>query len=193
MPGWEMSKRAVRSFTAASPRVSDSKIARRLGSTSAWKILLSAPTARCIPINKLALMNCQACARGSNSSTGLPDGSSRMTCAPPGPVTISLSEQEAHAVPHQGCERGRGIPLHGETEKGRIEVHRRRQGIDYVAHADARHRSLPLLSANSPLFPSLAEQTLREIEPLLGFCQLLLEVVDAMLNCFEPLGDVDRG
>jgi hypothetical protein len=34
-----MSKRAVRSFTAASPRVSDSKIARRLGSASAWKIL----------------------------------------------------------------------------------------------------------------------------------------------------------
>jgi hypothetical protein len=36
-----MSKRAVRSFTAASPRVSDSKIARRLGSASAWKILFS--------------------------------------------------------------------------------------------------------------------------------------------------------
>src|SRR5918992_311226 len=36
--GCEMSKRAVRSFTAASPRVSDSKIARRLGSASAWKI-----------------------------------------------------------------------------------------------------------------------------------------------------------
>ena len=29
-------------FTAASPRVSDSKIARRLGSASAWKIRFSA-------------------------------------------------------------------------------------------------------------------------------------------------------
>lgn len=42
MAGWEMLKRAVRSFTAASPRVSDSKIARRLGSASAWKISSSA-------------------------------------------------------------------------------------------------------------------------------------------------------
>src|SRR5262245_16886021 len=40
--GCEMSKREVRSFTAASPRVSDSRIARRLGSASAWKILFSA-------------------------------------------------------------------------------------------------------------------------------------------------------
>ena len=43
-----MSKRAVRSFTAASPRVSDSKIARRLGSASAWKILFSAAAALCM-------------------------------------------------------------------------------------------------------------------------------------------------
>ena len=40
-----MSKRAVRSLTAASPRVSDWKIARRLGSASAWKILSSATAA----------------------------------------------------------------------------------------------------------------------------------------------------
>src|SRR5262245_7251325 len=40
-----MSKRAVRSFTAASPRVSSSRIARRLGSASAWKILFSATAA----------------------------------------------------------------------------------------------------------------------------------------------------
>src|SRR5262245_14894935 len=40
-----MAKRAVRSFTATSPRVSDSKIARRLGSASAWKILFSATAA----------------------------------------------------------------------------------------------------------------------------------------------------
>jgi hypothetical protein len=32
-------------LTAASPRVSDTKIARRLGSASAWKILFSAATA----------------------------------------------------------------------------------------------------------------------------------------------------
>src|SRR5687767_6385160 len=43
-----MWKRAVRSFTAASPRVSDSKIARRLGSASAWKILSGARVALCI-------------------------------------------------------------------------------------------------------------------------------------------------
>lgn len=32
--GWEMSKRAIKPFTAASPRVSDSKTARRLGSAT---------------------------------------------------------------------------------------------------------------------------------------------------------------
>src|SRR5690606_1566033 len=45
MAGWETSKRAVRSFTAASPRVSDSKIALRVRSPRAWKILSSAATA----------------------------------------------------------------------------------------------------------------------------------------------------
>src|SRR5690606_27477922 len=47
--GCEMSNRAVSSFTAASPCVSDSKIARRLGSARARKIRSRAASASRIP------------------------------------------------------------------------------------------------------------------------------------------------
>jgi hypothetical protein len=36
--------------------------------------------------------------RGWNNSTGLPDGSSRITCAPPGPATISSVRNETPAA-----------------------------------------------------------------------------------------------
>jgi len=45
-----MWKREVRSVTAVSPCVRDSKIARRLGSASAWKILFSATAALCVAL-----------------------------------------------------------------------------------------------------------------------------------------------
>src|SRR6476661_1581326 len=48
------------------------------------------------------------------------------------------------------------------------------------------------LVTNAPIFPRLAEQTLREIEPFLCFCQLLLDVLDTMFECFEPLSDLGR-
>ncbi|PYP97124.1 MAG: hypothetical protein DMD38_05470 [Gemmatimonadetes bacterium] len=47
-------------------------------------------------------------------------------------------------------------------------------------------------AANPPLFTCLAEQTFGEIETLLCFCQLLLEVLDTMFNCLEPFSDVGR-
>ena len=72
-----MSKRAVRSFTAASPRVSDSKIARRLGSASAWKILFSRPRSAW-RIYKRRLMDCQVV----ESAIGLPVDGARMTTRP---------------------------------------------------------------------------------------------------------------
>src|SRR5215471_9056447 len=50
-----MSKRAVSSFTAASPSVSCSKMARRLGSASAWKTAFSLSTRT----YKLILIDCQ--------------------------------------------------------------------------------------------------------------------------------------
>src|SRR2546422_10773581 len=42
------------------------------------------------------------------------------------------------------------------------------------------------------LFPRLAEYPLREIEPLLGFCELVSEVLDTTLDFLEPRGDVGR-
>ena len=48
------------------------------------------------------------------------------------------------------------------------------------------------LAANLPLFPRLAQQTLCEIEPLLCFCLLLLEVLDTTFQCLEPRGEVGR-
>src|SRR5690606_13211105 len=52
-----MSKRAVRSPTEASPRLRDSKIARRLGSASARKILSSTAMSLCMPTHKRLLMS----------------------------------------------------------------------------------------------------------------------------------------
>jgi hypothetical protein len=48
------------------------------------------------------------------------------------------------------------------------------------------------LATDAPVFPCLAEQTLCEIEPFLGFCQLLLEVLDTTFNCLEPRSDLGR-
>jgi hypothetical protein len=47
-------------------------------------------------------------------------------------------------------------------------------------------------TANPPLVASLAQQALGEIEALLCFRQLLLQFIDTMLDCLEPLRDVDR-
>ena len=46
------------------------------------------------------------------------------------------------------------------------------------------------LAADAPVFPRLAEQTLREIEPFLGFRQLVLDVLDGVLEGLEPRGDL---
>src|ERR1700752_672891 len=46
--------------------------------------------------------------------------------------------------------------------------------------------------ANPPLFPCLGEEALGEVETLLRFGQLALEVLHTMLNCFEPLRHVGR-
>ncbi len=51
----------------------------------------------------------------------------------------------------------------------------------------------PTSVAYPPLFPCLAEQALGEVETLLCFGQLLLEVLDTMFNCVEALRDVGRG
>src|SRR6266571_6450959 len=53
-------------------------------------------------------------------------------------------------------------------------------------------RTSASLTVNPPLFPCLAEQTLREIEPFLCFCQLQLEALEATFNCLEPRCDVGR-
>lgn len=47
-------------------------------------------------------------------------------------------------------------------------------------------------SKRSPFFARLAEQTLREIETLLGLSQFVLEVLDTTLECLESGRDVGR-
>jgi len=47
-------------------------------------------------------------------------------------------------------------------------------------------------SKRSPFFARLAEQTLREIETLLGLSQFVLEVLDTTLQCLESGSDVGR-
>src|SRR5690349_13259117 len=51
--------------------------------------------------------------------------------------------------------------------------------------------SLPL-GTDLPLFTRLAEQTLREVEPLLCFGQLLLHVLEAPFQRLEPGRDIGR-
>src|SRR2546430_697481 len=48
------------------------------------------------------------------------------------------------------------------------------------------------LAANLPLFPGLPQYPLRKIEPLLGFCLLLLQVLETTFQCLEPRNDVGR-
>lgn len=62
-----------------------------------------------------------------------------------------------------------------------------------MGHLRGIERRQSPLAANSPLFPSLTEQTLGEVEALVGIRQLPLEILDPMFNCLEPLGNIDRG
>ena len=49
------------------------------------------------------------------------------------------------------------------------------------------------LGGAKTLVPCLAEYTLCEVEPLLCFCLLLLEVLDTPFKGLEPRGVVGRG
>jgi len=47
--------------------------------------------------------------RGWNSSTGLPEGSSRMTCEPPGPATTSLVRNDTPAARSRVTSAARSV------------------------------------------------------------------------------------
>jgi hypothetical protein len=49
-----------------------------------------------------------------------------------------------------------------------------------------------VLSAKLPPFPRLAEQAFSEVEALLGFSQLLLDVLDITFQFFKPPRNVGR-
>jgi hypothetical protein len=49
-----------------------------------------------------------------------------------------------------------------------------------------------VLSAKLPPFPRLTEQAFREVETLLGFSQLLLDVLDITFQFLKPRRDVGR-
>ena len=125
------------------------------------------------------------------------------------PTRQGLRGRSSHGP--SGCARGRSR-VRRRTSAPRRDRRRagfgRRRGA--VARAGTQKRAAPRASgrrgrqcalssarslrpsANPPLFPCLTEYTLCEIEPLLCFCLLLLEVLETTFKCLEPRSDVGR-
>src|SRR6266568_212186 len=111
-------------------------------------------------------------------------GESRAQQGPPDALPRPrLTGQQAAPAPRR---RGTGRSLHGARLWSR-----QARGRD-AARARRPRRSASRVEQVSSLFPRLAQETFREIEPFLCFRQLPLQALDNLLQCLELRGDIGR-
>ena len=98
------------------------------------------------------------------------------------------SGQPPSALAPQGRSSGGDGTAHGRTDRCLVFADIKASGSRFRQ----RSKTGSSLAADAAIFPCLPEQPLGEIEPLLCFCQLLLDVLETTFNCLEPRSDVGR-